>query len=134
MDVANNDNDDGNLDNEVQELPAVLKLASYRQAISCLEDVLHFLESKGNADTADSPSKVISNAQRDWLQRRTSQTKVSNFFFKIVTLKDNRLNLQYSTHTFNTKQGLCLEILVKPTRPVQLCSRFVFNTVMFIFP
>ena len=68
MDVANNDNDDGNLDDEVQELPAVLKLASYREAISCLEDVLDFLESKGNADTADSLFKVISNAQRDWLQ------------------------------------------------------------------
>ena len=82
MDVANNDNDDGNLDDEVQEPPAVPKLASYREAISCLEDVLHFLESKGNADTADSLSKVISNAQRDWLQCRTSQTKVSNFFSK----------------------------------------------------
>ena len=82
VDVANNDNDDGNLDDEVQELPAVPKLASYREAISCLEDVLHFLESKGNADTADSLSKVISNAQRDWLQRRTSQTKVSDFFSK----------------------------------------------------
>lgn len=82
VDVANNDNDDGNLDDEVQELPAVPKLASYREAISCLEDVLHFLESKGNADTADSLSKVISNAKRDWLQRRTSQTKVSNFFSK----------------------------------------------------
>lgn len=80
MDFANNDNDDGNLDDEVQELPAVLKLASYQEAISCLEDVLDFLESKGNADTADSLFKVISNAQRDWLQRRTSQTKVSNFF------------------------------------------------------
>ena len=33
-----------------------------------------------------------------------------------------------------TKSLLCLEIRVKPTRPVQLCSRFVFNTVMFIFP
>ena len=82
VDVANNDNADGNLDDEVQELPAVPKLASYREAISCLEDVLHFLESKGNADTADSLSKVISNAQRDWLQHRTSQTKVSNFFSK----------------------------------------------------
>ena len=82
VDVANNDNDDGNLDDEVQELPAVPKLASYREAISCLEDVLHFLESKGNADTADSLSKVISNAQRDWLQRRTSQAKVSKFFSK----------------------------------------------------
>ena len=83
MDVANNDNDDRNIDDEVQELPVVPKLASYRKAISCLEDVLHFLESKGNADTADSLSKVISNAQRDWLQRRTSQTKVSNFFSKL---------------------------------------------------
>ena len=46
MDAANNDNDNGNLDDEVQELPVVLKLASYREAISCLEDVLHFLESK----------------------------------------------------------------------------------------
>ena len=33
-----------------------------------------------------------------------------------------------------TGLGLCLEIRIKPTRPVQLCSRFVFNTVMFIFP
>ena len=64
--VANDDND-GNLDDEVQELPAVPKVTSYREAISCLEDVFHFLESKGNADTADSLSKVISNAQRDWL-------------------------------------------------------------------
>lgn len=46
-------------------------------------------------------------------------------FFKILTLKDNRLNLQYSTHTFKKKQGLC---------PLQLCLGFVFNTVMFIFP
>ena len=129
VDVATNNNDDGNLEDEVQELPAVPKLASYREAISCLEDVLHLLESKGNADTADSLSKGISNVQRDWLQRRTSQKKVSNFFFKIVTLKDNRLNLQYSTHTFNTKQGLCLEIHVKPTRPVQLCSRFIFRVL-----
>ena len=82
MDVANNDNDDGNLDEEVQELPAVPKLASYREAITCLEDVLHFLESKRNADKVDSLSKVISNAQGDWLQRRTSRTKVSNFFSK----------------------------------------------------
>ena len=77
MDVANNDNDDGNLD-EVEKLPAVPKLASYREAISCLEDVLHFLESKGIADMADSLSKVISNAQRGWLQCRTSQTKDTN--------------------------------------------------------
>ena len=81
VDVPNNNND-GNLDDEVQELPTVLKLASYQEAISCLEDVLHFLESKGNADTADSLSTVISNVQRDLLQRRTTQTKVSNFCSK----------------------------------------------------
>lgn len=50
MNVENNDND-ANLDDNVQELiPAVPKLKSYREAISCLEDVLCFLESKGNSD------------------------------------------------------------------------------------
>jgi len=39
--VTNNDNDDGNLDDKVQELPAVPKLAYYGEAISCLQDVLH---------------------------------------------------------------------------------------------
>ena len=79
MNVENNDND-ANLNGDVQELiPAVLKLKSYREAISCLEDVLCFLESKGNSDTANALSRVISHAQSDCLKCR-SQTKVTDFF------------------------------------------------------
>ena len=83
MNVENNDND-ANLDNEVQELTsAVPKMNSYREAISCLEDVLCFLESKGNSDTASVLSRVISHAQSDWLKCRRSQTKVSDSFSKL---------------------------------------------------
>ena len=82
MNVENNNND-AHLDDEVQELTSTVpKLNSYREAISCLEDVLCFLESKGNYDTANTVSRVISHAQSDWLKCRRSQTKVSDFFSK----------------------------------------------------
>ena len=53
QELENNDNDAS--DEELQELttPAVPKLISHREAISCVENVLSFLESKGNSDTAD---------------------------------------------------------------------------------
>ena len=80
----NNDND-ANLNDKVQELTsAVPKLNSYREAIPCLEDILCFLESKGNSDTANALSRVISPAQSDCLKCR-SQTTVSDFFSKSWT-------------------------------------------------
>ena len=74
-----NDNDE-----EIQDLipPVVPKITSYREAISCLEDALCFLELKGNSDTADALSRVNSLAQSDWLERRTNQSKVTDFFSK----------------------------------------------------
>ena len=88
QELENNDN--AASDEEVEELttPAVPKLILHREAISCLENVLSFLESKGNSDTADALSRAISNAESDRLQRRTSPLKVNDFFFffKIVKI------------------------------------------------
>ena len=53
--------DDNDASEEVQELttPAVPKLISHSEAISCLEEVLSFLEPKGNSDTVDALSRAI---------------------------------------------------------------------------
>ena len=69
-------------DDEVEDItpPVVPKITSYREAISCLKDALAFLERKGNNDTVDALSRVICQAQGDWLKRRTSQSKVTDIF------------------------------------------------------
>ena len=77
-------NDNEADDDEVEDItpPVLPRITSYREAISCLEDALAFLERKGNNDTADALSSVICQAQSDWLERRTSQSKVTDFFTK----------------------------------------------------
>ena len=46
---------------EIDEPPAniMLEIASYKEATSSLQDVLNFLEAKGNTKTANDPAKVI---------------------------------------------------------------------------
>lgn len=85
--LENNDHNDAN-DDEFQELatPLVIKADLASEAIFWLEDDLCFLESKGNIDTADAPSRVISYTISDWLECSTSQSKVTKFFSKSWTL------------------------------------------------
>ena len=52
--------DKGGSEDEVDEPPAnVPNTASFQEATSGLEDVLHFLETKGNMKTANELAKVI---------------------------------------------------------------------------
>ena len=55
------------------------KIASYQEATSGLQDVLHFLETKDNMKTANELAKVIANVQSDWLKQRRSQSKLKPF-------------------------------------------------------
>ena len=91
LDVATNDVaiyvSDDNEDDGAQGPVVQPKLASYEQALASLEDVLCFLESKGNSKTSDELAKVISQVQSDWLERRTSQSKVTDFFSKSSSYK-----------------------------------------------
>ena len=83
--AANDDNDEDNEANDevVQQVSvSIPKLTTYREAIASLEDVLRFLESRGNSDTANDLSKVICQTQSDWLERKKSQSKVTDFFLK----------------------------------------------------
>ena len=58
----------------------MLKIASYKEATSSLQEVLNFLEAKGNMKTAHDLAKVIYSVQSDWLKQRRSQSKLTDFF------------------------------------------------------
>ena len=58
----------------------VPKIASYQEATAGLQDVLHFLETKGSMKTANELAKVIANVKSDWLKQRRSQSKLTNVF------------------------------------------------------
>ena len=45
---------------------------------SSLEEVLNFLEAKGNMKTANDLAKVIDSVQSDWLKQRGSQSKLTD--------------------------------------------------------
>ena len=72
-------NEDSN-DDEVEEIPAVPKISSYRAAILAMQDALEFLEQKGNSKTANELAKVISQAQADSLECRQNQAKLTAFY------------------------------------------------------
>ena len=76
VNVSDNDDDD------VQGTAVQPKLASYVQALSSLEDVLCFLETKGNSKAANELSKVIGQVESDLVERRTHQSRVTDFFPK----------------------------------------------------
>ena len=54
------------------------KIASYQEATVGLQDVLHFLETKGDMKTANELAKVIANVRSDWLKQRRSQSNLTN--------------------------------------------------------
>lgn len=54
-------------DVEIEEIPAVPKLSSYRTAILGMRDALKFIEQKTNLKTANELAEVISTAQTDSL-------------------------------------------------------------------
>ena len=56
------------------------KIASYQEATAGLQDVLHFLETKGDMKTANELAKVIANVRSDWLKQRRSQSNLTNVF------------------------------------------------------
>ena len=76
---SNNDND---TNEEAGASVAALKVTSFSKAIANLEDALQFLQSRGNIIMANELSKVISRTQSDQLDRRNSQSKVTDFFTK----------------------------------------------------
>ena len=57
-----------------------MKTSSYKEATSSLQEVLNFLETKGNMKTANDLAKVIDSVQSDWLKQRRSQSKFTDFF------------------------------------------------------
>ena len=69
-------------EDEIDEPPATVvpKIASYKEATSRLQEVLNFLEAKGNMKTANDLAKVIYSVQSDWLKQRRSQSKLTDFF------------------------------------------------------
>ena len=80
--IYDSDDDDDANDEEAGVSVATLKVTSYSEAIANLEDVLQFLQSRGNIITANELSKVISRTQSDQLERKKSQSKVTDFFTK----------------------------------------------------
>ena len=76
VNVSDNDDDD------VRGTAVKPKLASYVLALFSLEDVLCFLETKGNSKAANELSKVIGQVESDWVERRTHQSRVTDFFPK----------------------------------------------------
>ena len=70
------------VNDDVQLTAVQPKLASYVQALSSLEDVLCFLETKGNSKAANELSKVIGQVESDWVERKTHQSRVTDFFPK----------------------------------------------------
>ena len=81
-----NDSDDdtnaNGADDEEGIFIPTLKVTSYKEAITNLEDALQFLESKGDITTANELSKVIFQTQNNWLQKRNNQSKVTDYFTK----------------------------------------------------
>jgi hypothetical protein len=81
-----NDSDDDNnandADNEEEISIPTLKVTSYKEAVTNLEDALQFLQSKGDIITANELSKVIFQTQNDWLHQRNNQSKVTDYFTK----------------------------------------------------
>ncbi|PFX32556.1 Tigger transposable element-derived protein 4 [Stylophora pistillata] len=78
----------GASEDEIDEPPATVmpKMASYKEATSSLQEVLNFLEAKGNIKTANDLVKVIYSIQSDWLKPRRSQSKLTDFLkpFKLA--------------------------------------------------
>ena len=71
-------------EDEINEPPAnVPKITSYQEATSGLQDILHFLETKGNTKTANDLAKVIANVQIDQFKQRRSQSKLKDFFITV---------------------------------------------------
>ena len=62
----------------------VPKTASYQEATSGLQDVLHFLETKGNMKTVIKLAKVIADVQSGLSKGEASRTSHTSFL--------NRLN------------------------------------------
>ena len=62
----------------------VPEVASYQGVTSGLQDVLHFLETKGNMKDANELTEVITNVQSGRLncnnKQRQSQLKLTDFF------------------------------------------------------
>ena len=54
-------------------------MESYGQALASLEDILCFFQSEGNSKPSNELAKVISQVQSDWLEHRTSQSRVTDF-------------------------------------------------------
>ena len=74
----------------------VPKIASYQEATAVLQDVLYFLETKGNKKTANELAKVIANVQSDWLKQRRSQSKLTNVFKTVWTLNNCESVVSYN--------------------------------------
>lgn len=69
-------------EDEIDQPPETVmpKIASYKEATSSLQEVLNFLEAKGNMKTVNDLVKVIYSVQSDWLKQRWSQSKLTDFF------------------------------------------------------
>ena len=59
---------------------------------------------KGNNDTADAPSGVFSHTQGDWLERRTNQSKVTDFLQNhghdlVIMAQESRTSVSFCLST-----------------------------------
>ena len=90
------------------------QLASYREAISSLENVLSSLESKGNSKTANELSKVICQVESDWLERGQVNPPVESQFITESKMKNW------------TVRSLCFEkdSMYVPVCKIRLCLSY----------
>ena len=67
-------------EDDIDEPPSTVmpKIASYKETTSNLQEVLNFLEAKGNIKTANDLAEVIDSVQSDWLKQRRSQSKLTD--------------------------------------------------------